>query len=66
MISRIILKNSLKQSSRYFSTAAGNYESVSSENWYTPERKVEFSNKASTIFNAKNTKEKTFAAFEYK
>ena len=42
MISRIILKNSLKQSSRYFSAAAGNYESVSSENWYTPERKVEF------------------------
>ena len=56
----------MRQSQRLFATSAGGYESVSSENWYTPERKVDFVNKASLIFDSDKTKERKFTAWEFK
>ena len=56
----------MKQSQRLFATETGGYESVNSENWYTPERKVDFVNKASLIFDADKTSEKKCTAWEFK
>ena len=40
MISRVLLRKNnqmmMRQSQRLFASAAGGYETVGSENWYTP------------------------------
>merc|ERR1719263_2212896 len=70
MISRVLLRRNnimmMRQSQRCFASAAGGYESVSSENWYSPERKVDFVNKSSTIFDADRTKERKYTPWEFK
>merc|ERR1719263_1566605 len=70
MISRVLLRRNnimmMRQSQRLFASAAGSYESVSSENWYTPERKVDFTNKHSVIFDADRVTERKYTAWEFK
>ena len=67
MISRVLLRNNIRHQARLFSAASSaNYESVSSEIWYTPERKVDFTNKAVTVFNADKATERRYVPFEYK
>ena len=56
----------MRQSQRLFATATGGYESVSSENWYTPERRVDFTNKAAVIFDADKTSERKYTPWEFK
>ena len=56
----------MRQSQRLFASSTAGYESVSSENWYTPERKVDFVNKHAVIFDSEKTNERKFTAWEYK
>ena len=42
------------------------YQSISQEKWYSPNNKVEFTNKKFTVFSAEDCKEKRFVPWEVK
>ena len=63
MLNKIVRRNV-----RSFATAAANdaYAPIDHDKWYKPERPVQFSGKALTLFNSDDCKERRFVPWEIK